>query len=40
MMEINRYSDKNHQVEVLKQVDEDPDIEALYNEMIEVIDIS
>lgn len=39
MMEINRYRDKNHQVEVLSQVDTDPKIDALYNDMIQVIDI-
>lgn len=39
MMEINRYRDKTHQVEVLSQVDIDPKIDTLYNEMIQVIDI-
>lgn len=39
MMEINRYRDKNHQTEVLKQVDNNPSIEALYNQMIQIIDV-
>lgn len=40
MIEINRYHNKDHHSQVLEKVDNDEQIENLYNQMIKVIDIS
>ncbi|WP_414050370.1 DUF1428 family protein [Macrococcus animalis] len=39
MIEINRYKNKEHQIEVLNKVDNNERIGELYNEVIKVIDI-
>ncbi len=40
MMEINRYHNKRHQIQVLEKVDQDERINTLYNQMTKVIDMS
>ncbi|MBD8038483.1 DUF1428 family protein [Solibacillus sp. A46] len=40
MLEINRYDNKEHHSQVLEKVDNDEQIEKLYNQVIEVIDLS
>lgn len=40
MLEITRYHDKEHQIQVLEKVDHDEQIEKLYNQMTKVIDLS
>ncbi|MEK3766116.1 DUF1428 family protein [Solibacillus sp. FSL K6-4121] len=40
MMEINRYHHKEHHSQVLEKVDNDEQIEKLYNQVVKVIDLS
>ena len=40
MLEINRYHNKVHHSQVLEKVDNDEEIEKLYNQMTKVIDLS
>jgi len=40
MLEINRYHNKDHQIEVLKKVDQDERIGMLYTKMTKVIDMN
>ena len=40
MLEINRYHNKVHHSQVLEKVDNDEQIENLYNQMKKVIDVS
>jgi len=40
MLEINRYHNKIHHSQVIEKVDNDEQIEKLYNQMTKVIDVS
>lgn len=40
MLEINRYHNKAHHSQVMEKVDNDDQIEKLYNQMTKVIDMS
>ncbi len=40
MLEINHYHNKDHHSQVLEKVDNDEQIEKLYNQMTKVIDVN